>query len=564
MAKKSSNSKYEKRTLLIVGPDGAGKGLLTSYLEDDYSIVHASTCSEALEYLEDDSRPPALIMVDAYGPGVDGITLLKTLKKKGTNEEIPVLALLSDRFKIEACIQLGASEYLIRPYTSPEVVRLRVREAIELFESRKAIENTRYDNLTGLYTKQYLSFYIEQYEKQFPDKKMDAVFLDIVRFRIINNLYGRDFGDEILCKLAANLKKIATSLGGFVCRRNADQFLLYLPNDTDYIDKLRSASSGISGIKSSMIDIRLGIYRDVDKEVVVPERFHRAKIASDSISVNSAERVRYYDETFHKKQVFYERLVGDFENALELGQFDVYYQPKVSIQGDRHEIISAEALVRWIHPYYGLVSPAEFIPLFELQGLIEKLDKFVWKTVAVEMKKMRELFGKPIPVSVNISRLDIYDPKIIEFFTSLVDKYGIARSDYRIEVTETAYAEDSARITAVINELRKLGFVIELDDFGTGYSSLNILASIPIDVIKVDRMFIRNLETGEKDVKILESIIELAKKINLPVVAEGVETEEQLNLIKSFGAEYVQGYYFYKPMSAEDFENVLRANLSQV
>ena len=201
-----------------------------------------------------------------------------------------------------------------------------------------------------------------------------------------------------------------------------------------------------------------------------------------------------------------------------------------------------------------MISPGAFIPLFEENGLIQLLDDYVWKEAAAQIRAWKDKFGVTLPVSVNVSRIDIYDPNLKDNLLQIVEKNGLTTKDLYLEVTESAYAEDAGRLIEVVEELRRCGFKIEMDDFGSGYSSLNMLSTLPIDVLKLDMKFVRNMLEDSKSYRLIEIIMDIAKYLAVPVVAEGVEVEEQLKLLKQVGCEIIQGYYFSKPVPPEEFE----------
>lgn len=222
----------------------------------------------------------------------------------------------------------------------------------------------------------------------------------------------------------------------------------------------------------------------------------------------------------------------------------------------------AEALVRWIHPEWGFMSPAEFIPLFEKNGFIHRLDKYIWKQVCELINKWKGEGYPLLPVSVNVSRIDIYQMDLADTLVSMAEKYGIDPSYLHLEITESAYSENPGQIINTVNQLRQHGFVIEMDDFGSGYSSLNMLNQMEMDYLKLDMKFIQNELSKPEERSILNYIIAMAHGIGLRVVAEGVETREQLNRLRDTGCDYVQGYYFAKPMPVEEFEKLLRNQAS--
>ncbi|MCR4837354.1 MAG: EAL domain-containing protein [Eubacterium sp.] len=241
------------------------------------------------------------------------------------------------------------------------------------------------------------------------------------------------------------------------------------------------------------------------------------------------------------------------DDALKNKDFVVFYQPKYDISEGRPKLKSAEALIRWKHPELGMISPGDFIPLFESNGLIQKLDNYVWQEAAAQVKLWKDEFGITIPVSVNVSRIDIYDPELEEKLLTLLRKYALSPENLLLEITESAYSNNAQGLIETVNHLREEGFRIEMDDFGSGYSSLNMLTTIPIDVLKMDMKFIRNMQRDEKSQKLVELVIDIARFLQVPVVAEGVETEEQLKLLAQMGCDIIQGYYFSRPVPPEEF-----------
>lgn len=256
-------------------------------------------------------------------------------------------------------------------------------------------------------------------------------------------------------------------------------------------------------------------------------------------------------------------LVEELDKAIEEKQLVVYFQPKYRVQGEKPTIDSAEALIRWKHPQRGMISPALFIPLFERTGMIYRLDLYVWQESAAQIKIWKEKFGVTVPISVNVSRTDIYSADIIEELKTIVAENGISTKDLHLEVTESAYAKDFDQLIGIIVNLRALGFKIEMDDFGSGYSSLNMLAELPIDAIKLDMRFMQGREHIQKRNMMLSLIFDIAKALNVPSIAEGVESEEQMEMLKEMGCDVIQGYYFSRPLPASDFTSLLDYELSK-
>ena len=256
-----------------------------------------------------------------------------------------------------------------------------------------------------------------------------------------------------------------------------------------------------------------------------------------------------------------EELVDAFPKALEEEQFKLYFQPKYNVQGDKPVFTSAEVLVRWISPKYGFVSPGEFIPLFEENGLIAALDAYILRKAAEYIKSWKDKLGVYINLSVNISRVDIYKPTLLQDIISYVDDNKVPHGCYYLEITESAFVEDSREVIPFLCRAKENGFKIEIDDFGSGYSSFGALADLPFDVLKIDMQFIRTMETNPKVKDIIKMIINLSKMMNAITVAEGVENENQYLFLKENGCDIIQGYYFSKPLPADDFESLVKKEL---
>ena len=288
-----------------------------------------------------------------------------------------------------------------------------------------------------------------------------------------------------------------------------------------------------------------------------PEQmFDRARTACKMARGHYKEHLIIYDETVSERESYEQRLIHDLRHALDAEVFEVYYQPKYDIQAEPPKLVSAEALIRWKHPEFGMIPPGDFIPLFEKNGQIGLLDKYVWTKVAEQIKAWKDRYGITLPVSVNLSRIDVFDPQLEETLESILAKNQLNHEAFKLEVTESAYTENADQVIQVVGNLRKKGYEVEMDDFGTGYSSLNMLSAMPIDVLKMDQTFIRNIETDEKDKQLVALILGIAKNLKLLVIAEGVETEAQLEELKKQGCKLVQGYYFSRPLPAMEFERI--------
>ncbi len=544
-----------KRRVLVIEDELINREILGMMLGDSFNVLFAETGRRAMELLETESETLSLVLLDLNLPDIKGIEILRSMKGEGPTALLPVIVMTADQDAEVECLSLGAVDFISKPYPKQEIVLARMRRMIELFEGRDLIRLTERDRLTGAYNPEFFFRYAEQFDAFHPDVQTDAILLSINHFRMLNERYGREFGDRVLRKVAENLMEAVGGEGGIVCRREGDTFLIYCPHRSDFDSILERACSGMD--MDYHIRARMGVYPGADRSVDMQQRFDRAKHAADSLRNSYSREVGFYDSAMHEKELFAEQLLEDFRTAVKEKQFAVFYQPKYDIRPEKPVLCGAEALVRWIHPRLGMISPGVFIPLFEENGLIRELDTYMWKEAAAQVGSWKERFGRSIPVSVNVSRIDLNDPQILNTLESIADAAGIGRKELHLEITESAYTDNAEQIIEVVKALRDSGFFIEMDDFGTGYSSLNMVTSLPIDALKIDMQFIRSAFRGSRDTRLLEAVIGLAHSLEFTTIAEGVETEEQLQTLRTLGCEAVQGYVFSKPLPVGEFETFI-------
>ena len=545
-----------KRKILVIEDELINREILCMMLQDSYDVVCAENGAQAMEQLETQYSTLSLVLLDLNLPDMKGIDILRRIKSEADTSMIPVIVMTADHDAEVECLSLGATDFISKPYPKQEVILARILRTIELFEDRDIIRWTERDQMTGLYNREYFYHYAAQFDTFHSDVPTDAIVLNINHFHMLNERYGREFGDEVLRRIADQLRETMRGTDGIVCRQGADNFLIYCPHRTDYDEILKCASIEMG--EDYRVRARMGVYSEVDRGIDMERRFDRAKQAADKVR-NSFERaVGIYDDSMHEKELFAEQLLEDFHTAIREKQFTVFYQPKFNIRAEEPKLNSAEALVRWKHPTLGMISPGVFIPLFEENGLIRRLDIYVWREAAMQIREWKKTLGRTIPVSVNVSRIDLSDPTFLHTLETITEEAGLENGELLLEITESAYTDDSEQIISVVNTLRTRGFYIEMDDFGSGYSSLNMITSLPIDALKLDMQFIRTAFRDRKDTRLLEAVIGLAKSLGLPIVAEGVETAEQMFTLKSLGCDIVQGYYFSRPLPADEFEAYVR------
>ncbi len=425
---------------------------------------------------------------------------------------------------------------------------------------RKLIEATQTDELTGLYTKAFFTEYANRMYFEDPDKHFDAIVVNINGFHTVNAINGYLFGDSVLKALGSEISKFLSENEGIAGRFEADHFAILCSHFEDYEVLYKKLQKKIEALSANgEIRLRMGI-RPWQKGVSPQHLIEQALAACNIARRKIKTYLVVFDDNMLKQEDRKMRILNDFPRALKEREFEVYYQPKYDIQAEMPELYGAEALVRWHHHELGFISPGEFIPLLEENGTTEAVDIYVWKEAARQAAMWQKKFGRLIPISINLSRLDVFDPTIEHILDGILEENGLDHNAISLEITESAYSENTDEILSVIETLHKKGYKIEMDDFGTGYSSLNMLYSMPIDVLKMDRTFVNNIEHSEKKLHFLEMILDIANKLNVPVIAEGVETEAQYMLLKQAGCAYAQGFYFHKPLPVYEFETQVIEN----
>lgn len=409
-------------------------------------------------------------------------------------------------------------------------------------------------SLTGLYNKHAFYQNAESLIRANPDKKYEIIVFDIEKFKIINDLFGMAEGDRLLRYFADELRQIVEGKG-IAGYRGADNFVICA--ESTCFEDIEAMEKEIHDyINEFQIDIKIqiciGIYEVVSTDVPVSLMCDRANMAAASVKGNELKHYAYYDDSMRQKLINDQIILNEMQDALEQGQFQVYIQPKCRV--DSEELIGGEALVRWIHPEKGVISPGVFIPLFEKNGFITKLDFHVWEETCKLIRKWKDEGIKTVPLSVNISRLNFYLPGFETVFEQLLKKYDLTPDDLYLEVTESAYTNESNIIFSQLSQLQEKKFTILMDDFGSGYSSLNMLQEAPVDVLKLDMKFLLGKDEKKRSEIILESVIKMAKQLGFQIIAEGVESREQCEMLLRLGCHFGQGYYFSKPIPSDEFE----------
>ncbi len=410
-----------------------------------------------------------------------------------------------------------------------------------------------HDALTGLYNEEGFYKAARATISQAPDEKYYIICSNIRKFKLLNQLFGMEKGDEVLRFIARTLEKWSTE-GDVYARTHSDEFVLLMRKKkfdiVRFHDGIHEAASMLDN-SIYRLQFQLGIYEIEDIRENIYEMLDKARMAIETITDSKELAIAFYDHEMMRNTLRENEIINSFNYALENGEFHIFLQPQVD---DRQEVVAGEALARWIHPEKGIVPPGMFIGVLENANLIYKLDRYVWELAAKQLSLWKGTDKDDLKISVNISPKDLQFLDIEVVFNELVEKYDIDPGKLNLEITETAVAANVGRCIELMERLRQKSFRVEIDDFGSGYSSLNLLKDFKVDVLKIDMKFLSNTGDKERADIILEHIINMAQKLDMIVIAEGVETKEQMDLLDDMGCDLFQGYYFSKPISISEFE----------
>lgn len=553
----------KENTVLIVDDEKINRLNLEKILGDTYEILEAENGHQAIEILEKEPEKVSAIVLDLVMPEFSGFQFMEVYSKSKTFGMIPVvIATVEGDSKTEReCLKLGAWDFVGKPYDS-SIIQFRVKNVIDRSEnqiSKELRRRTQFSELAAIFNMSMFYYSTREMLDRHPEEKFVLIRMDIGKFRLINSFFGRDEGNKLLTYLAEYLRELdyinkPIRFG----HMSADVFCVcFAYEKIDEITDFMQTTNRHMAEYPLEFDLALvyGIYLVEDHSYNVSEMYEFANQASKSCKEEyNIQNYAFYDAKMSDDIIKEQRIVNNMRSALAGNEFVLYLQPKYELQSNT--LAGAEVLVRWIDSKRGMISPDDFIPIFERNGFIMKLDLYIWEKSCQLIRKWLDEGRKPLPISVNISRVSLYNPRLVEVLCGLVDKYNIPPELFQLELTESAYTTNQNSIRNMMTTLQEKGFVVMMDDFGSGYSSLNILKDIKVDVLKIDMRFLSDTEEEARSENILAAVVRMAKWLNLPVIAEGVERKEQVLFLKSIGCEYVQGYYFARPMPVADFEEL--------
>ena len=493
-----------RRTILIVDDNKMNRILLRKILQDEFTVIEAVGGEEALAMLSDSAV--SAVLLDLSMPGMDGFEVLRRMQDSNALRQIPVIVMTgsTDVSTEVKALRCGAHDFIGKPY-NPALVLQRLKNTINFRETAALVNALRWDDLTGLYSRQGFFDKAQQLIAAHEPGHFVLASLDIDNFKVINDQYGSEMGDAVLQHVADTFDSGIGNVGGICCRVTADKFAVLYPRAYMHSKELaeyRRNANVVEGL-TQPITITTGRYIVDDLSLSVSAMYDRAAIAAESIKGRVDVQAALYDESMRDQLLREQEIVNEMKNALLTNQFEVWYQPQYN--HSTGALVGAEALVRWRHPVKGMISPGLFVPVFERNGFIFELDQFVWERVCANLRKWIDAGRSPLPVSANVSRYDLLCDRFFDNLTELLRRYRIPVNLLRLEITESAFAQDAKRLIVVVKRLIDYGFTIEIDDFGSGYSSLNTLKDVPADVLKLDMRFLENSDNMQRGGNILQS-----------------------------------------------------------
>ncbi len=583
--------------ILIVDDKPANLRVLSTMLTKAGYKVRAVT-SGKMALMAAKTMPPDIILLDIKMPDLDGYQVCQQLKQIPETGEIPVIflsALQDVEDKVKA-FEAGGVDYIIKPFQFEEVlarvsihldlkqVRYQLQKLNEQLEKRvqertedlaeikeKLLFDARHDSLTNLANR---ALFLERVDLalkrvQEEDNYTFAVFvIDLDRFKMINDSDGHLVGDRLLIEVSRTLETLV-SPADTVARLGGDEFAILLDPIDDVNEAFKLAQTIKKALSTSFVIQEREIFTSpsIGLTISLPSYQSAVDILRDAdIAMGQAKqkgRGRYeiFNQQMHAQALKLLTLETDLRHGIEKQEFDVYYQPIMNLNPIK--LVGFEALIRWQHPYKGFISPGEFIPVAENTGLIIPIGKIVLEKVCHQIQIWKKKFpqARVLKVAVNFSSKQFNQTDIIEEIDEVIEKTGLNSNNLKLEITETSLIEHSLQTIKLLKQLKQRNLEICLDDFGTGYSSLSYLHRFPVDTLKIDRSFINGIGQPEENLEIIQSIIPLAHNLGMDVVAEGIETEEQLNYLQQLNCDFGQGYFFNRPLPAPEAETLLSENI---
>jgi len=558
----SDTQKYEERPIVVLADDDPSIRLMVRHVleSEDFDIIEASDGLEAIKAVE--KHHPALILLDAVMPGIDGFTTCQQIKEKG-HTDIPVMMItgLDDDASVERAYEVGAIDFITKPIKWA-VLKHRVKSVVAKVIAERKVQLLAYrDSLTGLPNRLLFADRLEQavMRSERSRTSMALMLVDIDDFKLVNDSFGHDAGDKLI-KAVGDLISKSLRRADTIARLGGDEFAVIIEGIDGPEDAISIADNLTTILEHNVrlddqetytsASIGIAIYPGDGKDART--LLKNADTAMFRAKENGRHCFQFYKPEMSVSAM--ERL--DLENSLkaafENDEFLIHYLPVIDIH--KNEVVGVEALLRWQHPDKGMIQPADFVNIVEDCGLIVALGEWLIFSVCKQIKIWHDAGLEKQNVSINLSPRQFKEQDLVAIFTQAMAENDLDGSSLSVEVTERTLIDNIGEVESTLKKLRGMGMKISLDDFGTGYASLAYLKEFPVDVVKIDRAFVTGIPDNEEDSSIVDAIAGLTRGLKLFLHAEGVENERQLDVLKSIGCQYGQGFYWSKPLPGDEYE----------
>ncbi len=538
--------------------------MLNEVQQNPVVLHHVSSLAIAQDFLQ--LNHIDLVLLDLSLPDGSGLDSINKIQLISNSLAIIILTGLNDQEFAIKTMQHGAQDYLVKGQGDGHLMLRSITHAIE----RKQIEQrltllAHFDSLTGLANREYFNLTIERTLAQAKRKNqtLGLMFLDLDHFKEINDTLGHLAGDKLLVCVAERLKSCVRSVD-FIARLGGDEFVIILddiqsPKTTMGIAEkiLSSLSKAVAiGNQEIFISCSIGITFFPEDASNVNDLLKHADVAMYKAKNKGRNNFQFFTPELNAEVIQAMAIKNDLRGAIDRNELLLYYQPKFHVQENR--IIGAEALLRWQHPSRGIVSPDQFIPIAEQSGLIIAIGQWVITEAMKQNKKWQEDLSPDFGMAINLSVKQFQENGLVDFIVAELTQSSLDAACIELEITESLLMEKSHQEQEILSELSDKGFKISMDDFGTGYSSLSYLKRFTIDILKIDRSFIADVNSDPDAAEIVKAIIAMAHALKLTVVAEGVENEQQMDFLTRLNCNEIQGYLISKPIPALEFEQLFR------
>ena len=555
-----ASSPEKTRTLFVIKSDKSRKHNFSDMFSGSYDLIETTFRDDSAELLRKHFGEISLIVIDTADNAEVSINFIREIEADQKFRAVPVIVIADDSLEKEEERFLAEGVSAFTTYsTRQNLILLQTANLINLRENAETGIVSDIDEVTGLFNRFAFFRVADTILEDNPDDEFVIYISEVDGIKGYNEKNGKEAGDALLRTIGEYMRNIGDeclAAGRFA----GDQFVSLFRKDEKLnsrllelnVNEAYSFFKGDAGIDK--LRIRCAIYEYIEHGIPISETCDRALLALQTIRGKYGKTIVHYEASVLSEHRKKERIEDSMKEALEQNQFRVFYQPKHDV--NTGELTGAEALIRWVHPDFGFMSPGEFIPVFEQNGFISEVDNFVWNRTCQNLNRWINKGLKVVPISINASKIDFMKPDFFDNLHRASTEMNVPPQLLHIEVTESLFTDQMDELVEILTKCQKNGYKIELDDFGSGYSSLNTLSVLPLDIVKMDMSLVKAI-TNFKNMRVFSACINLAKSLGLKTVSEGVETNEQMWTIRELGGDAIQGYLYSKPLSEDDFEKYL-------